>query len=83
MNIAIHGNLLNLIKSMYENFEACVRVNGQLTDWFSVNSKVRQGDNHAPTLFAIFVNHIASNINGFNLGDPIANDEHLSTLKQY
>ena len=81
MNIGIHGNILNLIKSMYENLEACVRVNGQLTDWFSVNSGVRQGDNLAPTLFAIFVNDIASDINGLNLGIPIANDERLSILK--
>ena len=66
---------------MYENLEACVRVNGQLTDWFSVNSGVRQGDNLAPTLFAIFVNDIASDINGLNLGIPIANDERLSILK--
>ena len=81
MNIGIHGNILNLIKSMYENLEACVRVNGQLTDWFSVESGVRQGDNLAPTLFAVFVNDIAADINGLNLGLPILNDECLSILK--
>ena len=81
MNIGIHGNILNLIKSMYENLEACVRVNGQLTDWFSVESGVRQGDNLAPTLFAVFVNDIAADINGLNLEVPILNDERLSILK--
>ena len=72
---------MNLIKSIYENLEACVRVNGQLTDGFSVTSGVRQGDNLAPTLFAIFVNDIAADINGLNLGVPILNDERLSILK--
>ena len=81
MNIGIHGNILNLIKSMCENLEACVRVNGQLTDWFSVESGIRQGDNLASTLFAIFVNDIASDINSLNLGVPILNDERLSILK--
>ena len=81
MNIGIRGNILNLIKSMYENLEACVRVNGQLTDWFWVTSGVRKGDNLAPTLFAIFVNDIAADINGLNLGVPILNDERLSILK--
>ena len=81
MNIGIQGNILKVIKSMYENLEACVKVNGQLTDWFSVTSGVRQGDNLAPTLFAIFVNDIASDINRLNLGVPILNDERLSILK--
>ena len=81
MNIGIRGNTLKLIKSMYENLEACVRVNGHLTDWFSVTSEVRQGDNLEPSLFAIFVNDEAADINGLNLGFPILNDEHLSVLK--
>ena len=81
MEIGIRGNILNLIKSMYENLEACVRVNTKLTDWFSVKSGVRQGDNLAPTLFAIFVNDIAANINDLNLGVPILNGERLSILK--
>ena len=80
MNIGIRGNIFNLIISRYENLEACVRVNGQLTDWFSVTSGVRQGDNLAPTLFAIFVNDIAADINGLNLGVPILKDECLSIL---
>ena len=81
MNIGIRGNILNLIKSMYENLEAYVKVNGQLTDWFSVTSGFRQGENLAPTLFAIFVNDIAADINGLNLCVPILNDERLSILK--
>ena len=52
-----------------------------MTDWFSVESGVRQGDNLASTLFAIFVNDIAADTNGLYLGIPILNDERLSILK--
>ena len=57
------------------------RVYGQLTDWFFVESSIRQGDNLAPTFFASFVNDIASDIISLNLGVPILNDERLSILK--
>ena len=52
----ISGNILNIIKTMYANIQSVVRLGCVLTDWFSITAGVRQGDNLAPTLFAIFVN---------------------------
>ena len=37
------GRLLNEIKSMYDDGEACVRINGVNGEWFRINSGVRQG----------------------------------------
>ena len=43
---------------MYSDLKSSVRVNNVLTDWFSVENGVRQGDNFAPTLLALFVNDL-------------------------
>ena len=32
-----------------------VRINGELTDWFSCKTGVKQRDNLSPTLFSIFI----------------------------
>src|SRR5678815_4965022 len=39
----VGGRLLNGIKNMYDDSEACVRINGVESDWFNINSGVRQG----------------------------------------
>ena len=71
----IHGNMLNTIKCLYSNLQSCVRVNGRLTftDWFSQSAGVRQGENLAPTLFALFINDLAAEINNLGRGVDIDN----------
>ena len=54
MIYSVGGRLLNGIKRMYDDSEACVRINGVKSDWFSINSGVRQGCVMSPWLF-IFV----------------------------
>src|SRR5678816_2138632 len=39
----VGGRLLNGIKSMYDDSEACVKINGVKSDWFNINSGVRHG----------------------------------------
>lgn len=60
---SVNGKMYNIIKLLYWNIESTVRVNNRLTDWFSVYSGVRKGDNLAPTLFAIYVNDVTTCIN--------------------
>ena len=67
----VHGNMLRTIKSLYANLQNCVRVNGRLTDWFSQTAGVRQGDTLAPTLFALYINDLAMEINTLSEGVPI------------
>ena len=58
---------------MYNNNESCVRLNSYLTDWFKVEKGVRQGDGLSPTLFGLYINDLAAEINqlelGVNIGD--------------
>ena len=79
-NIGINGKVYNIIKSLYWNIESGVRVDNRLTDWFSVYSGVRQGDNLAPTLFAIYVNDVTACINELNVGIPISETDSISVL---
>ena len=65
---------------MYWIIESTVRVNNRLTDWFSVYSGVRQGDNLAPTLFAIYVNDETACINQLNVGVPISETDSISIM---
>ena len=50
------------------------------TDWFSVYSGVLQGDNLAPTLFAIYENDVTTCINLLNVGVPFSETDSISIL---
>ena len=47
---------------MYSDTISNVKVNKLYTDWFSINSGVRQGDTLSPTLFSLFINDLAKEI---------------------
>src|SRR5678815_2244244 len=54
----VGGRLLNGIKSMYDDSEACVRINGVKGDWFGINSGVRQGCGMSPWLFNLYMDGV-------------------------
>ena len=43
--------LTDLLEDLYTNTVSCVRVDGQVSDWFSISAGVRQGCAVAPNLF--------------------------------
>ena len=49
----VDGQLLRAIRSLYRESQACVRVNGKLSRWFSIYQGVRQGCVMSPWLFNI------------------------------
>jgi hypothetical protein len=53
------NKMLNAVKSLYCNVTSCVRVNSVTTDWFPVNSGVRQGCSLSSILLNIYNNDLA------------------------
>ena len=50
-------------------------MNNLITDWFAVNSEVRQGDNLSPTLCAFLINSLAKVINDLGKGICVGNEK--------
>ena len=71
-NMGIVGNLYHTIRAMYTGAKSCVQVNDKLTDWFNVDSGVRQGDSLSPTLFSLFLNDLANDTKELDAGIMIA-----------
>ena len=72
-NIGIQGNFLSIYESMYSKTEATVRLNDNMTKWFTTEAGVRQGQNDSPTAFAIFINSLAITLKNLNLGIKYGN----------
>jgi hypothetical protein len=67
----VKGKMWRVLKSIYETVESCVRVEGSLTDWFPVETGVRQGCVLSPLLYALFINGLVKEINAMNKGIEI------------
>ena len=54
----VAGDLLRAIRTMYQASEACVRVDGECSEWFEVKQGVSQGCPMSPWLFNIFLDMV-------------------------
>ena len=65
--------MLNAIKSLYKDVESAVRINGTMTEWFPVSDGLKEGCLLSPSLFAVYINDLAKEIErlqcGINVGD--------------
>ena len=59
LQYGIDDKMYYSIKNMYVDNTARIKVNNLFTDWFSVASGVRQGDNLSPVLFNLYINELA------------------------
>ena len=55
---SINANLINTIKSLYDNASSAVYLNNNIGEWFRTTVGVRQGCLLSPTLFNIFLERI-------------------------
>ena len=76
----IKGKIFKVTQYMYSNLQAAINLGGHLTEWFQIKGGVRQGDNLAPTLFAMFMNSLSEEINSLNCGITIEDNLSLSIL---
>ena len=52
------------VRALYSNTQRCVKLNSDLyTDWFDVSFGVKQSDNLSPTLFSLYINELAKEVN--------------------
>ena len=65
---------------MYIDTFSCLKIKNFLTEWFGVNSGVRQGDTLSSTLFAIYINSLAKEIKELGLGIDINGNKVLILL---
>ena len=56
ISTGVNGKLLVVIHNMYKSAKSCVKVEDKISDYFSCNVGVRQGENLSPLLFSIFLN---------------------------
>ena len=54
----INGKCYRLIKNMYDNIKSSVMVDGGVSNYFSCNIGLRQGENLSPFLFNIYLNDL-------------------------
>ena len=58
----ITGNFFNVIKNIYSNDKACIKMQSRITKPFEINTGVRQGCVLSPLLFNIFMADLAKKI---------------------
>jgi len=58
-NYGIKGNVVNVLKSMYDSVSSCVRCADGLSEYFECLSGLKQGCKCSPLLFSIMVNIVA------------------------
>ena len=76
----IKGNLYWAIHSLYVNHMSSVLVNEYQTDWFCNMTGVKQGDNLSTTLFALYLNDLAEEIQNSGNGITLEDDLSVSLL---
>ncbi|CAG2199715.1 unnamed protein product [Mytilus edulis] len=70
-DLGISTKFMCALQAIYSNIECCVRVNGNTTDWFSVNTGLKQGCVLSTVMFNIFINNLIDDIKALNIGIDI------------
>ena len=80
MCIGIKGKFLSAVESLYNNLSCTVRVNNFEMDWFNVTQGVKQGCVISSTLFSIYVNDLAVELDSLNCGVSLQEALNISVL---
>ncbi len=66
--MGVPETFLSALKSLYQNVECTVKINGNLTDWFPVNIGLKQGCMLSPSLFNLYINGLIKEIKASGIG---------------
>ena len=81
MSIGITGRILDAIQSLYTDIQCTVKVNDFFSAWFPVSNGLKQGCKMSPTLFSVYINDLAQEIN--RLGCGVQLDEIIVSVLLY
>ena len=74
----INGKILTVIRNLYSGAKSCIKLDGEISDYFNCNVGVRQGENLSPLLFALFLNDFEYSISRkYNGLTDLANDINI------
>ncbi|XP_063406305.1 uncharacterized protein LOC134690258 [Mytilus trossulus] len=77
--LGVSTKFLYALKAIYSNVECSVRLNGNMTEWFNVNTGLKQGFVLSTVMFNIFINDLIDDIKLLDIGINI-DGEKLSIL---
>ena len=83
LNNGVNGKILDVIVAMYTNAKSCVKSDSNISEFFSCNKGVRQGENLSPILFAIYLNDFNEFISDNCEGLSMLSDCFQSELEIY
>ena len=79
--VGINGNVLKLIKDLYQKTQCAIKTNNGITEFFKYTKGVRQGCPLSPTLFNLYVDGIFDTINNNSISDVYLNERNkINTL---
>ena len=73
--LGISSKMLRALKSLYNNVQSCIKLNGFLSEWFPVNTGLKQWCVISPLLFNIFINDLIDAVKKLNVGIDIGNEK--------
>ena len=71
----LDGKMFSAIKSLYHSVSACVRLNGICSQWFDIQTGLRQGCSLSPILFNLYINDLASKVKALGEGVDIGDEK--------
>ena len=69
--LGVYGKLYNSIRALYADTTACIRLKHVHSEWFNVNSGLKQGCAMSLLLFNLYINDSCDYINSTELGVSI------------
>ena len=81
LKVGVNGKILNVVKNLYKSAKSCISANGVMSDFFTCNVGVRQGENLSPLLFAVYLNDFEEHIAQFYPGLKMLTEELCNTLQ--
>ena len=78
-DLGLSTKFLCTLNSIYSHVECCIRLNGKMTEWFDVNTGLKQGCVLSPIMFNIFINNLIDAIKSLDIGVNI-DDEKIGIL---